>query len=175
MITEILKSSLIESLKAGDEAGFEEVYESYKHRIFKMAYRFSPDPFFADDVLQETMYRIYRGVGKLKGFSTISTWIYRIAYNACLDLLRKNKSSRYVNIEDARMISDEGKDHIESARLHRILDSLKKKERDILIFFYIDDLSIKELAEILKISESNAKVLLYRARKKAAEAADEMY
>ncbi len=166
---------LIERLRAREDDAYEEIYREYRHRIYKMAYNLRHDPFFADDVCQETMFRIYNGISSMKGDAALSTWIYRIAYNTALELHRKNK--RHIHeMLDTEKIDFADKDQAVGKydELDRVLSKLKEKERNILVLFYIDDFSIAELARIIGVSEANAKVLLFRARKKAGEVACEL-
>ena len=79
----------LELLKAGDRAEFARMVDAYSNRIYLLALKILNDAQDAEDVLQETFLKAFRSISDFEGRSSISTWIYRIATNEALMLLRK--------------------------------------------------------------------------------------
>jgi RNA polymerase sigma-70 factor (ECF subfamily) len=101
-----------------------------------------------------------------------SSWLYRIAHNESVNLIRK-KSKYYVIDPTTIEITADPKDSVyNSDDLHKVLNQLNLKDRNILTLFYLQELSLKEISEVLKISLSAVKVRLKRARDKAKQIAD---
>jgi RNA polymerase sigma factor (sigma-70 family) len=129
----------------------------------------------SEEVSQDTFIKVYKSLSKFNGESKFSTWIYRIAYNTCLDRIKKN--SKYNNNVEINEITSNEISHTES-----IFDSLENKERSIIVkqcmdklpederiiihLFYFEELSLKEIVGIVSMTEGNVKVKLFRARKK---------
>lgn len=88
-----------------DPEAYTTIYSLYNRKIFNTAYRILGEESSAEDALQETMLNIYRGISNFRGDAKISTWISRITINVCLGMLRKDKRSRFVELDD--QLSDE--------------------------------------------------------------------
>jgi RNA polymerase sigma-70 factor, ECF subfamily len=168
-------------LKAGEPAAFTEMVERYSGTVYNLALRLMRnDAMEAEDVLQETFISAYRGLDRFEGRSLLSTWLYRIAYNAALMRLRKRKLTT-VSI-DAPFENEEG-DPIPrqlvdwgaapdqvllKGELHKALDgavaALPESLRSVFVLRDIEGLSTAETAAILDLTETNVKVRLHRAR-----------
>ncbi|MFT4642652.1 MAG: RNA polymerase sigma factor (sigma-70 family) [Candidatus Azotimanducaceae bacterium] len=159
----------------GDSNSFSVLVERYQNMVFALALKMLKHREESEEVSQDTFIKVYKSLSKFNGESKFSTWIYRIAYNSCLDRIKKN--SKYNNNVEINEITSNEISHTES-----IFDSLENKERSIIVkqcmdklpederiiihLFYFEELSLKEIVEIVSMTEGNVKVKLFRARKK---------
>ena len=159
----------------GDSNSFNVLVERYQNMVFALALKMLKHREESEEVSQDTFIKVYKSLSKFNGESKFSTWIYRIAYNTCLDRIKKN--SKYNNNVEINEITSNEISHTES-----IFDSLENKERSIIVkqcmdklpederiiihLFYFEELNLKEIVEIVSMTEGNMKVKLFRARKK---------
>lgn len=142
-------------------------YQPVIHRVCRM-YADSPED--RRDLFQETLYQLWRSYPSFKGRSNFSTWVYRIALNTAITALRREQK-RPPNVEfqdDMQHVpapSGALDDAQRTAQLYRAIRSLNDVER-ALVMLYLDDLSYKEMADILGLSESNIGVKLNRIKAK---------
>jgi len=149
------------------ERAFKELVELYQQRLYWHIRKIVLTHENADDVLQETFLRIFKGIDSFKEKSSLSTWMYRIAHNESLRFLQKNKMSKNsTGIDDSiyleKLTSDSYFDGDEvKKKLHATLLGLTEKQRRVFQMKYFDDLSFKEIAEILKVNENTLKSSYY--------------
>ena len=159
----------------GDSNSFSVLVERYQNMVFALALKMLKHREESEEVSQDTFIKVYKSLSKFNGESKFSTWIYRIAYNTCLDRIKKN--SKYNNNVEINEITSNEISHTES-----IFDSLENKERSIIVkqcmdklpederiiihLFYFEELNLKEIVKIVSMTEGNVKVKLFRARKK---------
>lgn len=171
-MTEKPDSYYINLVLSGRTDAFGELLKRYRNLVFTLCVKIIGNPNDAEDVAQEVFVKIYQSLHKFNGKSKFSSWMYRIAYNACMDFLKKNKriqekehdASSYLStnsdsIEDD-MIGDEKKQFIQNT-----IDRLPSQEKAIMTLYYYQDESIKGIAKSVGISESNVKIKLHRCRK----------
>lgn len=160
--TEAIKSAL-----NGREEGFRAIFANHGDFLFTHALRYLKNRELAEDAVQETFSAAFRSLASFRGDARLRTWLYRILRNNCLRLLSKNPAPRQILFEPA---SDGPTDNVD-CRLDvaTILDNMPERDRSILLLIYWDELPLKEAADILEISENNAKIVLFRARKRFAE------
>ena len=82
----------LEALRAGDRAEFARLVEAYSGVIYRLGMKMLDDPQDAEDVLQETFIKAFRHLGSFDGRSSLSTWLYRIATNEALMMIRRRKT-----------------------------------------------------------------------------------
>jgi RNA polymerase sigma-70 factor (ECF subfamily) len=175
------EKNFIKALKKGEEWAYRRLYREYAPKIgaFARSYFGTDD---VDDVIQEVMLRIYKGIKKFKGDSSLSTWIYRITVNVCNTLYEKykkknektfsvenNNSEDDVEIDIPDKETDVQKEVTQEILYEKILKALEKlseKERVLIRMRDIDGLSYSEIAEILGIPEGTVKSRLHNAREK---------
>jgi RNA polymerase sigma-70 factor, ECF subfamily len=175
------ESLSLEALQTGDRTEFARLVDQYSNQIYRLALKILGDQNDAEDVLQETFIKAYRSLSTFEGRSSLATWLYRIASNEALMLVRKRKP-------EANMVSSDGSDDEDDisppqqivdwcclpenellsseARqfLDRAVESLSPGLRIVFILRDIQGLSIRETADVLKISEMAVKTRLLRAR-----------
>jgi len=173
----------LEALIAGDRAEFARLVDTYSSPIYRLGLRMLGTPQDAEDVLQNTFLSVLTHLSTFEGRSSLSTWIYRIAANEALMLIRKKKPE--VNIErseDAQAgDNDEDllptqfvdwsalpEDELLSGESQKYLDSaiqtLPESMRIVFVLRDVEGLSIKETADALNLTETNVKTRLLRAR-----------
>lgn len=128
----------------------------------------------AQDATQEIFTKIFLNLSKFSERSKFSTWVYSITYNFCIDYLRKRKKEKKLfsdEIEDPpdiiEEVSDESLLEMEVKKLDVVLKTIPTGDRAVLLMKYQDELSIKEIAEILDKTESAIKMKIKRAKHKA--------
>ncbi len=167
----------IKAILAGDSREFSVLVDAHKNIVFTVALRMLKNREEAEEVSQDTFIKVYKSLNRFKGDSKLSTWIYRIAYNTCLDRLKKSKK----DLKNISMDEIEGFEieHVDNA-LEQIASSersdlikncigkLSPKDAAILTLFYFEEKSLKELGKILNKNENSIKVGLFRARGRLA-------
>ena len=168
---------LINQIVDGDTNSFTILVDRYKDLVFTLALRMLKNREEAEEVAQDTFIKTYKSLDKFKGDSKFSTWIYRVAYNTCLDRIKKNK--KHVNTIEIneftahQLVSiDNALDKMENeerqAAIQSCIDKLPSEESFLLTLYYFDDLSLNEISKIIGISANSIKVKLFRCRKKLA-------
>lgn len=179
--------ALIEEVKLGSRTSFEVLYERHKHSIFNYLYRLLGRKELAEDCTQEVFIRVYEKAKLYSPTSKFSSWLYKMAKNSALDALRKNKVRKAASLDDP-IESEEGSavlsDFVESrekdprsiSASSELADwvrcgiaKLPETDRQILILCDIQQLSHKEVGEILGYSAETVTVKLYRARQRLGE------
>lgn len=162
--------------KEGNESAFRELYENNYEMIFRLAYRYSRSPQDAEDIMQDTFIKAFKGIKKFD-FSVgtnFSAWIYQIGLNCSLDHLRKIKrrksdltsSLQDIHHEPQMQGSSPEKQAITNQAVFRVknaLDSLSPKQRIIFDLRHLQHKAIKEISERLQCSQSTVKEQLQRA------------
>ncbi|MEZ4888080.1 MAG: sigma-70 family RNA polymerase sigma factor [Chitinophagales bacterium] len=153
----------------------EVLYERYADKVFRKCISFVKEESIASDLTHDIFIKVYMKLASFKGNSRFSTWLYSITYNFCVDYTRKNSKTKTVSIDDEERVKNievESVDdfaHIKATRLKVLLEKIKPEERMILLMKYKDDMSIKDIQEVLKVSESAVKMRLKRAKEKVHE------
>ena len=162
------------SMSAQDVLRAFRLVERYQERIFRLCAGIVGMS-SAEDAAQEAFLKAYKNLSRFRGESKFSTWLYRIASNHCLDMVKKNKSSKEESLE--KLNSEQGDSSalfavkgsftasLENRETVRaLLNNLSADERMILVLREQEGLSYQELAETLEISLDAVKVRLFRAR-----------
>ncbi|QDU64997.1 ECF RNA polymerase sigma factor SigW [Planctomycetes bacterium Pla86] len=170
-----------QTVELGFDGSFNTLYERYKDRVYNVCYRITGSPTDALDASQETFGTIHRKLRDFRFQSRFSSWVYRIAVNASIDLKRRNRSRRLASLDSVRdgedsdglrfdvqderiemPMSSASRRELES-EIQRAIDRLSPKLRSITILRYIESLSYDEIAETLEISLGTVKSRLARA------------
>jgi RNA polymerase sigma-70 factor (ECF subfamily) len=175
MTTETLD---LAALRRQDPVAFRQLVETYSPRIYDLALKMLGNPDLAEDILQETFINVYKAIDRFEGRAHISTWLYRIAYNAVLMHLRREKGAADVQSLDDDVDIDtlptlsECKDAPERRlmqaeliqKMDEALANLSEALRIVFVLRDIEDLSTAETANVLNLSETAVKSRLHRAR-----------
>ena len=160
------------------ESRFREVIEAYKDRVYRLCCCYVSGLDERKDVYQDALVNIWRSLDRFEGKSEVSTWIYRIVVNTCLGYLRKERIRNKV-FDNMTVIDEADVPNLEQAQdslevmsdvqhLYACVDRLPYVDRT-LVSLYLEDLSTKEMADILSISEVNVRVKLHRIKKTLRE------
>lgn len=171
---------LVSRAKAGDREAFTALMELYQTRVYNLTLRMTGSPEDAADLSQETFLNAWKGLSAFQGNASFSTWLYRLANNACIDFLRREKRQKnlgnVVSLDDSEvdfsnLIPDrapspqsllEGRELKESIR--KGMMQLSAEHRQVLVLREIVGLSYTEIAQITAVSEGTVKSRIARAR-----------
>lgn len=158
------------ALRGGRLDWFPELVEAYRARVYALCHR-AVGPVDAEDLAQDIFLLIYRCLPSFRGDSSLSTWLYRVALNKAKSAVRQRAAARWLSFSahpperadsadaDERLLRDERRDEV-----HRALQRLKAREREVLELFYFQRLPQTQIAEILGLSPRGVETRLRRAR-----------
>lgn len=152
------------------EKDFEALIMEHQALILKVCDVYGDNEVDREELFQDIIIHLWKGLPSFKGQSKLSTWIYRVSLNTAISRARKKKSSRLVFPEKIpdRPVAPSSYEHPDQVRinaLHRAINQLKAIEKAI-ILLYLEERSYSEIAEIMGISEKNVSVRLVRLKKK---------
>jgi RNA polymerase sigma-70 factor (ECF subfamily) len=155
---------------------FQHLYLRYSPVVYNKCIALANDKDIAKDLTHDIFLKVFLNLSNFKGKSQFSTWLYSITYNFCIDFLKKERN-QIEKTEEIDDITDEQDEIYEKQllaikvdKLQQVLDSISIENKSILLMKYQDDYSIKEIQEILNISESAVKMRIKRAKSKAIDA-----
>ena len=162
----------ISKVVAGDTNAFRYLVNKYKDVMLATAYRIIKDKSLAEDILQDAFLNAYKNLKGFKGQAKFSTWLYKIVVNEAIKKIRKgehlkeNYSSESVELTDFELNNSlKGiKAKEQTYYIDKTFEQMPSREALVLQLFYLDELSLKEVAEIMQLKADHVKVLLYRAR-----------
>ena len=178
-MNELQEKAWIDAARDGDPLAFEQLIHLYEQRVFALTRRMCKNPADAEEAAQETFLAAWQGLKFFRGESSFSTWLYRLASNACVDLLRKEgrhqaAAGPSLNDEEVLLeIQDEAPSPhalAEQAELKEQIEaglaSLPEEYREVLILREIHQQSYDEIAEILSLDLGTVKSRINRGRKR---------
>lgn len=175
---EFVKSRIKQVLK-GDHNAFGEIVEIYKDRIYQLCYRMLGNAHEAEDISQEAFIRAYVNIDRYNINRKFSTWLYRIATNLCIDRIRKKKPdyfldaevkgtdglNLYSQVQSKELTPDEKVAKMELQELIQMeILNLPEKYRSAIVLKYIEELSLKEISEVLDLPIGTVKTRIHRGR-----------
>jgi len=185
------ESFLIE-LKAGKQAAFSQLLDEYQQKVFGTCISFIPNKEDAEDVAQEVFLEVFKSIHKFKGNSKLSTWIYKIATNKCLEFIRKkntkkrfafmqtilgndiplDKTSYFTEVNHPGILLENQE---KSAIIFKAINTLPEAQRIVFTLAKIDDKSYQEIVEITGKSLSSVESLMFRAKKGLQDKLENFY
>ena len=169
----------IKQVKKGDQNAFAEIVDLYKDKIYQLCYRMLGNAHEAEDIAQEAFIRAFVNIHTYDMSKKFSTWLYRIATNLSIDRIRKKKPDYYLDAEVSgtngltmySQVSADGalpEDELETMELQATIQQeilkLPDKYRTVIVLKYIDELSLKEIGDILDIPIGTVKTRIHRGR-----------
>lgn len=149
---------------------FEQLYDRYADKVYRKCLSFVKDDAKAEDFTHDIFLKLVLNLSSYKETAKFSTWLYSITYNYCIDQTRISKKYSEVGLDENFDVPDHDDDsemaELEAQRLNKAMKQIMPEEKSILMMKYQDDLSIKEIADSLDISESAVKMRLLRAKEK---------
>jgi len=175
---------LLARLQAGDESALRDLAEAYGSKIYQLAFRYLRNKEDAEEVMQDVLFKVYRKVGAFRGDAALSSWIYRITFNAAMSRLRTAKYQRTQN-DELSMSTSEGEEG--STTRHEVADwsaladervfrsqlrrkvfsailSLPAIYRAPVMLRDIQGMSTEEASELLRVKDQTLKSRLHRGR-----------
>jgi RNA polymerase sigma factor (sigma-70 family) len=171
------ESEVIISSKKGNQKAFAVLVGQYKNLVFTLALRMLRNREEAEEVAQDIFIKVFHSIHQFKGDSKFSTWLYRVVYNTCLDRIKKLKREPRTEVineftESQVLDMDSALDQIElkerKTLIAECLDVLPEDESVIMVLYYLEELSLQEISEIVNLNTNHLKIKLFRARKKMA-------
>lgn len=169
---------LLEKARQGDQEAFGELVRLYEKKVYALTLRMCKNPDDAAEAAQEAFLAAWQGLKFFRGEASFSTWLYRLASNACVDLLRKEQRHRAaagpsLNDEDTYMdVADDAATPQELAerselreQIEKGLQSLSPEHREVLILRELHQLSYDEIAQTLDLDTGTVKSRISRGRK----------
>lgn len=172
--------SLVNRILAGDEQAFGELVKKYQRLVFVTAYRLVKSSGDAEDLSQDVFLEVFRSIEHLRNEEDLSGWIYKIALNKSLSLLRKRnpiKSAKSIHLEahSAEAEKVHGREHAHSAHMaleqeetrkivFLAVDQLPENQKKAILLHKFEQLSQKEICEKMGISLVSVESLIYRAK-----------
>ncbi|KFF08707.1 RNA polymerase sigma factor [Chryseobacterium luteum] len=144
---------------------FEDIYELYWQKIFRLCMGYVNDSELAQDLAQETFIIVWRQLPKFRNESSIGTWIFRIASNNCLKRIEKEK--RFMKAEFPVHLEEKKQESIEPQiqMLYQFISELPETDR-IIISLELEEVKQAEIAGIVGLSEANIRVRIHRIKEK---------
>lgn len=170
-------ASVMEQARTGDPAAFEQLVRHYDPMLRALAYRLLGDRAQMDDALQEAYVKAFRGLGGFRQDAALGTWLYRITYRACLDLMRSEGRRRTTPLPGTDVAADPagdpGRVAVQRTDLARALDSLPADQRAAVLLVDAEGLDYTAAAEVLGVAAGTIASRLSRARAALRRALDE--
>jgi RNA polymerase sigma-70 factor (ECF subfamily) len=170
----------IEGLKRADEKVFRKFVDQYQQSLLKLCIGFLHNEEDAKDIVQDVFIEVFQSIGQFRGDALLSTWLFRIAVNKSLNQIKRNKNRKLLASLDSMMpgkkrvvnditneseISDRDIEHREQVRIIRkAIDQLPNNQRIAFVLNKYQDLSYKDISEIMDISLSAVESLIHRAK-----------
>ncbi len=180
----INENNLLHKARNGDVGAFEELTTAYYSKVYSICYRMLNNTEDAFEQAQETFIKAFKYIKDFKGNCAISTWLYRIATNVCLDFIRKNKKKKVVSIEQSTfedlqlkdsLVSDiPGPEKVAEANAQKqaikeAMGKMNEKNRLVIVLRDFMGLSYDEISETMKIPVGTVKSRISRARNELRE------
>ncbi len=175
------EKTLITQAQSGDVAAFEALVSEYQKKIFSIAYRMLQNQEDAADLTQEILVKVFKNLNRFKGDSKFSTWIYRVATNACLDELKKSHRKYTAYSLDKELETEDGslltevrderptpeavaeKKAVQKA-VQAAIGKLNEDHRSVIVLRDLQGFSYEEIAKVLQCSVGTVKSRINRAR-----------
>ena len=165
---------LAQRCRQGDAEAFEELYRAHAGRLYNLVFRMAGSADDAEDLLQEVFLHAHRKLGSFRGDSSLGTWLYRLAVNQCLDVLR-GRQAKMTRVTDS--LDEDGADEPAAAAprvptaisridLERAIARLPEGCRAAFVLHDVEGFEHNEVARLLGVSEGTSKSQVHKARMK---------
>lgn len=175
-MNDIPEQELVKAARQGDVDAFETLVRQYENRVYALALRMCGNPSDAQEAAQEAFLSAWQGLPFFRGESSFATWLYRLASNSSVDLLRREKRQKAASLDDETFNLDipdtrlspqeeaerrELREYIEAGLQH-----LPDEYRAVLVLRELHQLSYQEISETLNIDVGTVKSRINRGRKR---------
>jgi len=155
---------LIEKARSGDDIAFLQLFQQYEADIYRTVYLYVKNKEDALDMVQETAYRSFKSINRLREAKYFKTWLLKIAISCSMDYLRKRK--RMIDADPGMLdrIAEEANEDVDlEITVQELMEALSEQERGVVVLRFYHDLTIREAAETLGMPLGTAKTVFYRA------------
>ena len=170
----MVSEEVIRLAKQGDRDAIVMILKTSENDIYQTAYYLTKNEADAKDLTQDSLLRIYQKFYTYQGQASIKVWAQRITTNLFLDKVRKKKAQlfslddqeayQYIP-EDGSSVEEQVEDHMKSLEVRDAVTKLPEQYKIVIVLRYLQDMSYKEISDILEIPENTVKTHLFRARK----------
>jgi RNA polymerase sigma factor (sigma-70 family) len=168
-------NSIIDRILAGDSSGYRDLANRHKDYAFTVAYKIAGTREDAEEIAQDAFVQVFQALPSFNQEAKFTTWFYRIVFNTALMFKRKNRiqtedieasqSAQFTPVDTANELkTNEQRIYIQQALNHLLPDDVT-----VITLFYLKEMSLEEIAQVVGISAETVKVKLCRARKRLAE------
>jgi len=174
MLVEESDTELLRQVAGGDEAAFALLLKRHQDKIYALIYRYVHDSAAAEDLCQDTFFKVWKYAHTFRGQAAVGTWLYRLAVNTCLNYREKQQARpRTLPLTADYQASEErADDELRAAQrealLHQALSRLPERQRMAVLLANFSGHSYEEIAQIMEVSLSAVESLLFRARQNLA-------
>ncbi len=173
-MNKIKEKIILTKIKAGDQNAFAELYDFYVDKIYRFIYFKVPTTNDAEDLTSEVFLRVWQYIRDNIEIDNLKAFLYRVSRNAVIDFYRKNNKKETMSLDSVEVIDtmrtenliEKIDNSIKIEKIYQKLDKLKEEYREVILFRFVDEYSIKEIAEIMGKSKGAIRVLLHRALEK---------
>ena len=182
----------VKELQIGSQKAFGQLLDAYQQKVFGTCISFIPNKEDAEDVAQEVFITVFRSIHSFKGNSKLSTWIYKIATNKCLEFIRKknakkrfafmqtilgneiplDKTSYFTEVNHPGILLENKE---KSVIIFKAIDTLTENQRVVFTLAKIDEKSYQEIVFITGKSLSSVESILFRAKKSLQQKLENFY
>jgi len=168
---------LVECAKQGDENAFGEIYKEFSKSVYYTGLQATKNEEDAQDVVQETMLKLYMGLESISKPKALAAYVSRVAYNRCMDIINQKAPTQQCNSEDIEVelmnIQEENIAHLpteyweqqeQRAYVIGLIDELSDAQRIVVMLYYYNQFTAREIAEMLELNEAAVENRLKRAR-----------
>ena len=173
------KELIAQIIETNNTLLFSTLYDRYSKKIYNKCLGFAKSEDEAKDLTQDVFLKLFTKLNSFKGKSKFSTWLYSFTYNFCVNYVNRDKGRKLNDISDSlenheyyleeEDIADEDLFEMKVSKLENAIENIDPEEKAILLLKYQDDVLIKDLQNLLGISESAVKMRLKRARIKVID------
>lgn len=185
-------NNFINDLKQGKQFAYGKLIDDFQQKVFSTCISFVPNKEDAEDIAQDVFVEVFRSISKFKGDSKLSTWIYKITTNKCLEFIRKkNTKKRFgflksimgndVPVDKTAYFTDMNHPGIllenkeKSETIFRAINQLPEAQKVVFTLCKIDGKSYEEVSEITSKSMSSVESLMFRAKKNLQDLLENFY
>ena len=181
------EARLVEACQAGDAGAFNLLVWRWERPLYNFVYKYVGDASFAEDLVQDTFLRVLKSIGKYTYQGSLSTWLYRIAINLCKDHLKRKRlpmvsmhdyyttaSGERVYVQDrigdeTARTDDRVKAEEQEELVRRLLAGLPEEERIVILLKEYQELTFREISEVLDVPDGTVKSRLYHGLRSMRE------
>lgn len=160
------ESELIKKAKNGNKSAFVDLLKLYEKDIYLFAKHMLGNEELIKDAVQETIMTVYEKIEDLRNLDSFKFWLLKILGNKCRDILKRQKKIVYLDNYIEKIHIENGYEEIE---IRECLKALSEDYKRVVVLYYFNDLSYKEISVLLNISEGTVKSRLSRAKEKLSK------